>query len=764
MYRLRVEFPSVGTVYTLTAEAGSYAITGQAANLTNVGYAPPAPEIASPRNASSLLFQPVDTKYRTVTLTSPHPYPGTYLYNFDTESNYSAFGPTWYEVSKFNNWLWANLGGDWIDSTLTPQGSSHWHQSASGNSITPGNNVWYATSITALTQYAQTNDRWLAMIGLAGIGGGGPRTIAGRHTATPPRVEVIYADTTTATLACKTSALLAYPPSQLPSTFGDASGNIAISNSRLVLEFEKPTQAVTSATLHYYVTQHFGGNPGLAFSLLNPPTANTTAPTGVAAGAGLFDLNIESVTGVLGSQRLVDTATESDFISTLSPGAQNYEWSPEFWGGAVDTSKLPYSSYHPTSGRPRWVNAQDYGGLSFVPSSYTGEGFEPLRPGLGAIKITIPGNPAVAAADGYQGNPYGSTGSTARLFGIPVDQMGLLRRVRSRWYARLHIPRPLVVDDRRVYFEGGSSSSFSALAGKCGFAPTHDCAQGGVSASSGSGWGWQMRMQYKMALPGNAGPDAGKWSPGIHIKSDYYYKSLDGYEYATNGYVEQFGKVGGYGGAVNFDEWVLFETDIKLNTVTTSGLGYIPDGHVKVWINDKLVFNDEDMAFVSLPLNPGVGPAVITAGGANVGNGTCVSNAVISGGVLDTSYKCFPETLTLTFTSPTAYSVVGSFRGSYGAGAVGTMYATNRHRFTVTAGGTPFQAGDTFTIVYPPYVSNPPTAAITTPMRELGVREFFLNHFHGGRNECGLDITWFYTGLVWADGDLVDHIGPMVLD
>lgn len=730
-----------------------------------VSVAPPAPEIASPRNASSLLFQPVDTKLRTVTLTSPHPYPGTYTYSIDGETSYSAFGPTWDSVSRFCDWAWTNAGGDWIDSTGAPNGSSHWHQSAAGNSSSPGNNVWYATPITAVVQHAQTNDLWMALIAIAGFSGGGPRDIAGRHHANPPRIEVVYTDATTATLACKTAALIA-PGSSVPNTFGNVSGVLALSSARGLLEFERPTKPVAGATLYYFVTQHWGGNPGLVFDLVSPPTANAAAPTGIAAGAGLWDLNIESIPGVLGSQRLVDTASESDFISNININLSNYEFSPEFWGGAVDTAKMPHASYHPVSGRPRWVNAKatgGYGEVAFVPSSYTGDGFVPLRPGLGALKVVIPGNPAVDAADGYLGHPNGSTGSIARLFGIPADQMGLLRRIRARWYVRLHIPRPLVLDDRRLYFSGGAASSFSALAGKCGFAPTHDCGLGGVSGTSGGGFGWQLRMQYKLALPGTDGPDAGKWCPGVHIKSDYNYRSLDGYNYSSSGYTESFGKVGGYGGALSLDEWVLFETDIKQNTVTSSGLGYIPDGHVKVWINDKLVMDDTDMAFVSLPLNPGVAPAVITAGGANFGNGTCTSQASIAGG-RDQSYKCIPETLTLTFTSATAYTIVGSFRGSYGAGTVGVQYATNRHTFTVTAGGTPFQAGDTFTIVYPPFLVDPAPSAQQTPMRELGIREFWLNHFHGGRQECGLDITWFYTGLAWADGDLVSHIGPMVLD
>ena len=49
-----------------------------------------------------------------------------------------------------------------------------------------------------------------------------------------------------------------------------------------------------------------------------------------------------------------------------------------------------------------------------------------------------------------------------------------------------------------------------------------------------------------------------------------------------------------------------------------------------------------------------------------------------------------------------------------------------------------------------------------TPMRELGVRESIINVFHGGKSWNPDDLTFFYTGLVVADGSF-GYIGPMNL-
>ena len=64
------------------------------------------------------------------------------------------------------------------------------------------------------------------------------------------------------------------------------------------------------------------------------------------------------------------------------------------------------------------------------------------------------------------------------------------------------------------------------------------------------------------------------------------------------------------------------------------------------------------------------------------------------------------ETITVTFTSATAFGVVGSVSGSLGTGVVGTPFTSTKTNFTITAGGTAFVATDAFTFaVAPPWTS-----------------------------------------------------------
>ena len=52
------------------------------------------------------------------------------------------------------------------------------------------------------------------------------------------------------------------------------------------------------------------------------------------------------------------------------------------------------------------------------------------------------------------------------------------------------------------------------------------------------------------------------------------------------------------------------------------------------------------------------------------------------------------ELITITLTSPTAFTVVGSSSGSLGTGTVGTLFSSSVAAFTVTAGTTAFAAND----------------------------------------------------------------------
>ena len=56
------------------------------------------------------------------------------------------------------------------------------------------------------------------------------------------------------------------------------------------------------------------------------------------------------------------------------------------------------------------------------------------------------------------------------------------------------------------------------------------------------------------------------------------------------------------------------------------------------------------------------------------------------------------ETITVTLSSATAFSVSGSVSGALGAGTVGTKFTSAQIEFLITAGGTAFVNTDAFTI------------------------------------------------------------------
>jgi hypothetical protein len=82
------------------------------------------------------------------------------------------------------------------------------------------------------------------------------------------------------------------------------------------------------------------------------------------------------------------------------------------------------------------------------------------------------------------------------------------------------------------------------------------------------------------------------------------------------------------------------------------------------------------------------------AGGSNVGNGTVGSESVVAGAAQVGTY-------TVTFTLATAFNVTDPKGVLVGSGVTGTAFS-NQIGFTITAGGTAFAAGDTFTMAAAP--------------------------------------------------------------
>jgi hypothetical protein len=81
---------------------------------------------------------------------------------------------------------------------------------------------------------------------------------------------------------------------------------------------------------------------------------------------------------------------------------------------------------------------------------------------------------------------------------------------------------------------------------------------------------------------------------------------------------------------------------------------------------------------------------------------TGAGNGAISGPIAGQSAiggsASVAETITIAFSSSTAFSVTGSVSGSIGTGTVGAPFTSTKINFTITAGGTPFSSGDQFTV------------------------------------------------------------------
>lgn len=100
--------------------------------------------------------------------------------------------------------------------------------------------------------------------------------------------------------------------------------------------------------------------------------------------------------------------------------------------------------------------------------------------------------------------------------------------------------------------------------------------------------------------------------------------------------------------------------------------------------NAEVLVGAFNSAVVSVP-----GAAVDPAPG-NTGNGTV--------GSLLGKANAPSEVITLVATSATSFTVTGSLSGSLGVATVGTPFTSAIINLTITAGATPFAAGDNFTI------------------------------------------------------------------
>jgi hypothetical protein len=542
---------------------------------------PPAP--GSDRTSQPYLFQMVR-----------QPYPSTLVggSNYDTDFR----GPTAVYVDPTSGWAWTNLKGDWIDSEGTPQGDTPF-VSFSANSGNVNEFFTYTgIDVTALVQYVQTNNKWLAV--LMGNSEAAYRSVASpwNQTASVPVIAVTYADSTTGTLACKLVGANT-AGSSLPRTTQDEQ------SLPVFMEFERPAKAVASATLTLSLKKLTSGTGVIHINPCNPPF-NTDPPTGqggLASLAGNLDQGVTAHSNVIGAQRYVDGAVLSDFVLANSLSSSSEQWyDPALWGGTQDLTKYPHNAVG------KWVGG--FNTLTLVDSNYTGEGFAPLAPGLGAMKLDMPD---AGIQTGQEGGTSGTAASSAVLY-MPYDEIGLIDHIFVRQYVRLGTPHVRVPSDRRQVLRN-NVPAWTDLGGKIGISPSHNTSYGGFSGSAGGGNGWQMRWSWGDCETNLGGPNEQGMQFGWHLFD--FGTNPEGYRYISESQsLNSWGQRGGLGATCYPGRWYCIETEVKLNSIDTSNpsTNFQPDGLLRTWIDGRLVYERTGMVFRTWPVyHPTYNPSAI---------------------------------------------------------------------------------------------------------------------------------------------------------
>lgn len=497
------------------------------------------------------------------------------------------FGPTHRWVDSHTGWAWSRPGGDWIDASGQRHGSRPWLSVAADAGRSSAESADYFGDLTALVQRTQSEPRWLALLL---VGTGAPRSIAGRaHPRfAAPAIDVVYQDGQRARLACRLVAALDASSQQPQTTAMEV-------KLPAILEFEPPSQPVQSAKLRWTVTAHWAGPPAtIAVQLADPPVLAEPARAGLAAQAGPLDAQLHTRPGILGVHRYLDGRGLGDFVHPDRTALHSVRHcDPAIYGlGPTDTGKLPHL------GAGKWhVEGPP---LVLVPSGYGGEGFAPLAPGLGALRLHMPATPGLQTGAKVDGN--GTLGAHAMIF-LPEPQYGRLDRLFVRYHLRLGLPLAVDPRQRLQLVRDGGTADWVGMSGKFGIGPDHSTSLGGVSASSGGGAGWQMRLSWYECDAGLGGPDERGIAPGFHLY-DFQANNPVGHRYGRDepSQAERWGQRGGLGGMLYAGHWYCIETELRLNTVDSRAGTWQPDGELRAWVDGRLVYERSGMVFRTLPL------------------------------------------------------------------------------------------------------------------------------------------------------------------
>ncbi len=507
---------------------------------------------------------------------------------------------------------WDRKGGDWIDADGVRYGSKAWVSlplNAVSVDMTP---AAYSVDCTALVKAAQQPGRYTAFL-LRTLGG--QRKLAGVFSETPPSIRVTYADGSPGVLRCRITA--AVVSTQIPET------TVPELSFPAFVEFDRPTGEVASAELVLTVTRHLSGGSVMTAMLLDPPRNANPVQTGLAWAMPL-DEAVAASADVIHAQRYQDGSTLSDWVYTGPvSGTAGYNFSAEnafdpaiYETGPQDLGRFPHVGQGKWCGAPISAAAVDKNGVripaqwTLVDSSYSAEGFQPLAPGIGAIRMLMRKGVDLVTGEPIKDGAFvgygGTNGGAARMF-MPADRFGRQKRVFVRQYVRIGtmdggpLPEPAMYQVYKDKPGPGILPVWTVNAGKCWAAPTHDTTYGGFSGTAGGNYGTNFRLGFGTNYA-TEGPDAGAWHIGSHTAADYQAAQPNGYNYGNTPIQDQtFGQIGGRGGILYPHIWYCLETEVDLNSVSDTYPGFKPDGVYRQWLDGVLVYERTGMVWRANP-------------------------------------------------------------------------------------------------------------------------------------------------------------------
>ena len=382
----------------------------------------------------------------------------------------------------------------------------------------------------------------------------------------------------------------------------------------------------------------------MRFDLADPPLNVEPVGSGLAASY-TRDAGIAGHSSVIFSHRYQDGSIRRDFIlqsqdntiGSIDWGARA-PFDPALWGGTANTSRLPHV------GLGKWIggignfpgqgDSDPY--LTVVPSTYTGDGFVPLAPGLGAMRVSMPkgttlangtGSPIVDGSSVFGSQPY----VDARMF-MPEPKFGVLSEAWLRYYVFIDASYNPTLADKKNFYEDGTTPRWIDMGGKWLIGFSHWSAYGGNNNYGGGGHGWSMRPEFadNMTDMDSKAPQYRSVGTGLSIvdlQSGYnpagaptanpgpYGQPPAHASYAgtltTN--QREMGQRGGLMARLYPGRWYCIEEHIKLNSVATANVAegdgrlWQADGQIEWYLDGRLAMTKGGLVFRALPANPGDG-------------------------------------------------------------------------------------------------------------------------------------------------------------